>query len=179
MQNKIETAETLGSTRTVLCVFVAELTHVVSPCLDDAAGETEGEQTTWGRVHLQRLLLHDGRSRQQPEVRAAFSTKWQWSIQICQFFFKLNWFFCDVLLQRGFLFQLCFWFWFLNGSPFRKMCFHDYSSDLGITTQSVQVICSRPVGFDSQEIKLYSALWSVALIVSFCSSYLLLSLRLF
>lgn len=30
----------------VLCVFVAELTHVVSPCLDDAAGETEGEQTT-------------------------------------------------------------------------------------------------------------------------------------
>ncbi|KAF0030324.1 hypothetical protein F2P81_017055 [Scophthalmus maximus] len=34
---------------------------------DDAAGETEGEQTTCRRVHLQHLLLHDGRSGQQPQ----------------------------------------------------------------------------------------------------------------
>lgn len=45
-----------------------KLCSVCVVCSDDAAGEAEGEQTTGGRVHLQRLLLHDGRSRQQPQV---------------------------------------------------------------------------------------------------------------
>lgn len=48
---------------------------VVSPCSDNALGETEGEQAPWGRVHLQCLLLHVGRCRQHLKVTSASSTK--------------------------------------------------------------------------------------------------------
>lgn len=64
--------KTLQLSRTV-CARAAEPTPFVSRCSDDAAGEAEGEQTSRGRVHLQRLLLHDGRSWQQPEVSAALN----------------------------------------------------------------------------------------------------------